>query len=99
MSSTASIFKQQDLDILMKQLEIESTPMKLTDLMVDRPCLPCCACYFILLICCMIAVPLNMITPELESERDWGIWDDQIQIDYDRMKLADQYVLDTQGSV
>ena len=38
-----------------------------------------------------------MFTAGLTKERDFSIWDDPIQIDYDRMKLADEYNTNTQG--
>jgi hypothetical protein len=33
--------------------------------------------------------------PSLDGDRDYAIWTDPIQIDYDKKTLADEYLLNT----
>jgi hypothetical protein len=66
--------------------------------MVENPCLPCCACYFFLILCFVIVAASGFLSISLGGTRDNDIWLDPIQIDYDKMNLANQYLLDTQGA-
>lgn len=92
------MMKEKDLGLLMEQLKKESEPFALTNKMVENPCLPCCACYFFLILCGFICMAAGYLNPGLEGDRDYDIWLDPIQVDYDKMNLATQYLLDTQGA-
>ena len=70
------MMKQKDLDELMVQLEKESEPFGITNFYVERPCMACGCCYFILILAGVIAVLGQMMIPALGDDRDYGILDD-----------------------
>jgi hypothetical protein len=69
------MMKKKDLDELMVILEKESERMKFTDMYVDKPCLPCCVCYAILLVLMVIAFGAKLLEPTLGGDkgRDYGV--------------------------
>jgi len=74
-SSAASMMKKQDLDELMTAISKEAEPMSLTDMYVDRPCLPCCGCYVILILLAIVALSTGTLSPSLGGDkgRDYGV--------------------------
>lgn len=69
------MMKQKDLDELMVVLKAESEPMWLTNKYVESPCMTCCACYAILVICAAISLMGGLLEPTLGGEkgRDYGV--------------------------
>ena len=62
--------------------------MWITDLFVDSPCRPICACYAFLMMCLLISLAAGFMRPALAEDRDYAIWMDPIQINDDMRNLA-----------
>lgn len=48
--------------------------MWITDLFVDSPCKPICACYLFLIVCMLITGAAGYCVPALGEERDYALW-------------------------
>ena len=90
----------EEFQLWVDQITAESEPMKLTNMMVDKPCRVLCCSYLILIIFGVISVALGYCVPELSGDgrnREFNIWLDPLQIDADMLTLANDYVSDTSG--
>jgi hypothetical protein len=87
----------KEYNIMMEQMKLESANLKITDLFVDSPCKPMCACYCWLILCLMISGGAGFMQPALGGDRDYNIWLDPVQIDYDMYTLANEDIAATQG--
>lgn len=77
------------------QLLRESRPMKMTDMMINRPCL-CLSIGFIFLIIWSTAVTMaELATLDPGGERDYLILDDKIVVDMARYSLTQDAYADT----
>lgn len=72
--------------------------MWITDLFVDNPCRPICACYFFLVICLLASGAAGYMQPSLGSDRDYAIWMDPIQVNDDIHSLAKKDIEESLGS-
>jgi hypothetical protein len=82
-----------------EQITRESTPMWLTNTMVDRPCTVILVSYFLLFVFAALTGKFGYMMPVLEGSRgrEFSIWKDPLQIDYDKLLLADEFITDTKG--
>ena len=89
--------KEKDFDKLMVIIEQESEPMWFTNMYVDKPCMPCCLCYFILFVCAALSVMLGTLQPTLEGDkgRDYGVMTSVEQQSWDKITLGDEYMTNT----
>jgi len=71
------MMKQKDLDELMVILAKESEPLWFTNMYVEKPCLPCCGCYGILIVLAFLSQAANLLEPTMGGEkgRDFGVMD------------------------
>lgn len=81
-----------------ERLIAESTPMKLTELFVERPCTMLCGSYCILLALAVLAVMAGFFDLNTEQGREWYVWDDPITKDFEKYTLADTYISKNSGS-
>lgn len=93
-SMIESKMNQAEYDILIQQITAESKEMWITNLFVDKPCIPICACYLWLVICLFVAGGAGWMTPVLGGSRDYNIWTDPVQIDWDIYSLAAKDISD-----
>lgn len=82
-----------------EQIKRECEPMKLTNMMVDTPCRVLCGSYLLLIIFAALTGAFGYMIPELGGRRgrEFSIWLDPLQVDYDLLTLADEYITDTKG--
>lgn len=73
--------------------------MRLTNMMVDHPCRVLCAAYSLLFIFAMLTLAFGYMVPVLEGGRgiEFSIWMDPLQVNYDMLTLAEEYLMDTKG--
>lgn len=73
--------------------------MKITDYMVDKPCTVICASYAILIFFAALTGAFGYMMPVLEGSRnrEFLIWKHPLQVDYDKLDLAEEYVTNTKG--
>lgn len=86
---------KSEYDILISQITAETKEMWITNLFVDKPCIPICSCYLLLVICVFIAGIGNMMNPALGGGRDMNIWTDPVQVDFDIFTLAREDVTES----
>lgn len=100
-SSAASMMKQKDLEELMVVLKAESEPMWFTNMYVESPCKPCCACYCILILLAAVSLMGGLLEPTLGGEkgRDYGVTSSVEQKSWDRVILGNEYMKETSTDV
>ena len=64
----------KEYDIFIEQIKQETANMWITDLFVDSPCKPICACYLFLVVCLMITGAAGYCVPALGEDRDYALW-------------------------
>lgn len=72
------------------QIQKESEPMRITNLMLMHPCKVLCFSYLILIIFSAITLGLGYMMPSLEGtrNRDFAIFQHPYQVDADKLALA-----------
>ena len=73
--------------------------MRLTNLMVDKPCKVICISYLLLVIFGILTGIFGYMMPVLEGGRgrEFLIWKHPLQVDADKLSLATEYITDTKG--
>jgi hypothetical protein len=73
--------------------------MKITDYMVDSPCKVICFSYLALIIFAMLTGAFGYMMPSLEGGRgrDYLIWKDPLQVNADKLTLAEEFLEATKG--
>lgn len=74
MSMIESKMDDKEYDIFIEQIKQETANMWITDLFVDSPCKPICACYLFLVVCLMITGAAGYCVPALGEDRDYALW-------------------------
>ena len=64
----------KEYDMFIEQIKQETANMWITDLFVDSPCKPICACYLFLVVCLMITGAAGYCIPALGEDRDYALW-------------------------
>lgn len=64
----------KEYDMFIEQIKQETANMWITDLFVDSPCKPICACYLFLVVCLMITGAAGYCVPALGEDRDYALW-------------------------
>ena len=72
--------------------------MWITDLFVDSPCKPICACYCFLLLCMVISGAAGYSVPSLPENRDYALWKHPVQVDADMKSLALEKIEESVGA-
>lgn len=96
-SQIESEMDQAQYDVFINQVRGESENMWITDLFVDKPCLPIGSCYCWLFVCAIITQLAGYCVPVLGGDRDYNIWMHPVQIDADKYNLALKQIEDNQG--
>ena len=73
--------------------------MRITDYMVDSPCKVLCISYALLVFFGVLTGVFGYMMPQLEGSRgrEFSIWMDPLQIDADKLALANEFISDTKG--
>lgn len=74
MSMIESKMDDKEYDMFIEQIKQETANMWITDLFVDSPCKPICACYLFLVVCLMITGAAGYCVPALGEDRDYALW-------------------------
>lgn len=77
-SMVESQMDEREYNELLEQIKKETENMWITDLFVDSPCKPICACYIFLLLCLVITGAAGYCIPALGGDRDFNLWLDPI---------------------
>lgn len=88
----------KDYSVFLEQVKLETQSMWITDLFVDNPCKPICACYVFLILCLMVSGAAGYMKPTLGSDRDYAIWMDPIQVNEDIRTLARADIKESLGT-
>jgi len=64
----------KEYNVFIEQIKQETANMWITDLFVDSPCKPICACYLFLVVCLMITGAAGYCIPALGEDRDYALW-------------------------
>jgi hypothetical protein len=74
MSMIESKMDDKEYNMFIEQIKQETANMWITDLFVDSPCKPICACYLFLVVCLMITGAAGYCIPALGEDRDYALW-------------------------
>jgi len=74
MSMIESKMDDKEYNVFIEQIKQETANMWITDLFVDSPCKPICACYLFLVVCLMITGAAGYCIPALGEDRDYALW-------------------------
>ncbi len=76
----------------------DSEPIWITDMMVAKPCWFIIGGYISLLLILVLAASLDFFVLEENHQRDFLIWDEEKTEDWDRMYVAEDYLLGGSGT-